>query len=188
MIHFSRAEGAEWEPWPSMARPTPPAESDMPLAPCGHGHHGCVDWRGVHFHAIRFGDRVWDAVNGWRRPITPTTKGATMENNLDFGRALDALKAGKNVARAGWNGKGMFIYLNKGSFDHGLLGFKPGENPGPDHPSTMDGISLGLFSSGDKGTVTRLPNINMRSATGSTVTGWLASQTDMLAEDWEIIA
>ena len=34
------------------------------------------------------------------------------------------------------------------------------------------------------GTITRLPNLNMRAATGSTVTGWLASQTDILAEDW----
>lgn len=112
-----------------------------------------------------------------------------MENEtLTFGAALDALKRGHRIARAGWNGKGMFIYLNKGSFDHDMLGFKPGENPVADHPSTIDGISLGLFDTGDAGTVTRLPNINMRSASGSTVTGWLASQTDMLAQDWAIVA
>ena len=30
---------------------------------------------------------------------------------MDFGKALEALKAGKRVSRAGWNGKGMFVYL-----------------------------------------------------------------------------
>ena len=30
---------------------------------------------------------------------------------MNFGEALEALKAGKKVARAGWNGKGMYIYL-----------------------------------------------------------------------------
>lgn len=116
-------------------------------------------------------------------PVSPT-KGTTM----NFGDAIEEVKAGRCVQRAGWNGKGMFIFLNKGSFDHELLGFKKGDTPEPDHPSTMDGISLGLFETGAVGTLTRLPNINMRSASGSTVTGWLASQTDLLAEDWQVIA
>lgn len=107
--------------------------------------------------------------------------------NLTFGAALEALKAGQSVARAGWNGKGMFIYLNKGSFDGPYLGFADGEHPAPAHGSTIDGVRLGLFECGARGTVTRLPNINMRSAGGATVTGWLASQTDMLAEDWAIV-
>ena len=106
---------------------------------------------------------------------------------INFGQAVEALKAGQRVARAGWNGKGMFVYLNKGSFDGDLLGFPEGEQPRADNGSTIDGVRLGLFEAGDKGTVTRLPNINMRSATGATVTGWLASQTDILAEDWEIV-
>ncbi|CDX54545.1 conserved hypothetical protein [Mesorhizobium plurifarium] len=106
---------------------------------------------------------------------------------MNFGQALDALKEGKRVSRSGWNGKGMFIYLQSGSFDHELLGFQPGAKPMVGHPSTIDGVSLGLFEAGDKGTVTRLPNLNMRSATGATVTGWLASQTDMLAEDWDVV-
>jgi len=108
-------------------------------------------------------------------------------SNLTFGEALRALKQGKRVARAGWNGKGMCIYLNKGAADLDALGFKPGEQPAANHPSTIDGISLGLFEYGDTGIVTRLPNINMRAASGSTVTGWLASQTDMLAEDWGVL-
>jgi Protein of unknown function (DUF2829) len=33
---------------------------------------------------------------------------------MNFGQALEALKQGKKVARRGWNGKGMFIYLVRG--------------------------------------------------------------------------
>lgn len=102
--------------------------------------------------------------------------------NLSFGQAIEALKKGERVARAGWNGKDMFLWLNKGSFDGSPLNIT---NPIPeDHGSTMEGIRFPLFTVGDVGTVTRLPNINMHTALGSTVTGWLASQTDMLAEDW----
>ncbi|BEV44407.1 DUF2829 domain-containing protein [Afipia carboxidovorans] len=103
---------------------------------------------------------------------------------MDFGKALGLLRAGQRVARKGWNGKGMFIFLNKGNFDGAALGFKPGDQPTAGHPSTIDGISLGLFENGAAGTSTRLPNINMRTASGATVTGWLASQNDLLADDW----
>jgi hypothetical protein len=68
----------------------------------------------------------------------------------------------------------MWLWLNKGSYPMG-------------EPDGSEGISGQLFDRGDVGTVRRLPNINMRAATGSTVTGWLASQTDMLAEDWMIV-
>lgn len=95
---------------------------------------------------------------------------------MNFGDAISALKQGKRVAREGWNGKGMFIYLNYGSKE---IPVNEGE--------LVDGIKSDLFYEGDKDTVTRLPNINMKSASGSTVTGWLASQTDMLSEDWVVL-
>lgn len=97
-----------------------------------------------------------------------------MKNTLNFGQALEAIKKGHCIARAGWNGKGMFVYLNKGN----------SEFLSPGRTETIEGVSETLFELGNIGTVTRLPNINMRAATGSTVTGWLASQTDLLAEDW----
>lgn len=100
---------------------------------------------------------------------------------MKFGMALEALKDGFQIARAGWNGKGMFLYLNRGSVDPAPFVGLPGE------PAEIEGIPAALFDIGDNGTTTRLPNINMRAATGSTVTGWLASQTDMLAEDWEVL-
>lgn len=106
---------------------------------------------------------------------------------MNFGQALEALKKGDRIAREGWNGKGMSLYLNKGCFDGDLLGFKDGEQPAQGHMSTIDGVSLGLFETGLPGVVTRLPNINMLTASGAIVTGWLASQTDMLAEDWSVL-
>lgn len=38
-----------------------------------------------------------------------------MQEKLTFGAAIEALKQGKRVTRKGWNGKGMFLYLTKGS-------------------------------------------------------------------------
>lgn len=106
-----------------------------------------------------------------------------LPTNISFGEALQHLKNGQKIARAGWNGKGMFVYLNKGSCD-----FDSVPNvPGGDSITHIDGIKRELFDIGDTGTVTRLPNLNMRAATGNTVTGWLASQTDLLAEDWEVV-
>lgn len=106
-------------------------------------------------------------------------KVTNITNLITFGEAIESLKDGKCVARNGWNGKGMFIYLNKGSIN---------KDPECDLEFTeIEGIKVKLFEHGDIGTVTRLPNLNMKSATGSTVTGWLASQTDILAEDWVIL-
>lgn len=102
-----------------------------------------------------------------------------METNLTFGQALEALKQGRRISREGWNGKNMFIFLNKGSKDFG--------DDRDLQPAFTEGIRTELFDRGDTGTGTRLPNINMQAATGSTVTGWLASQTDMLADDWCIL-
>ena len=94
---------------------------------------------------------------------------------MKFGEAIDAMKDGKCVARAGWNGKGMYVYLNRGSRAHDA-----------DQGAFYEGVPASLFEMGDSGTSMRLPNINMHTAHQSIVTGWLASQTDILAEDWSI--
>lgn len=88
---------------------------------------------------------------------------------MDFGKALEALKAGKKVARAGWNGKGMFVFLVPGSV------FKVNRPP-----------LLGIYPDGT--VVTNYhAHIDMKTADGQVVP-WLASQTDVLAEDWEEVA
>lgn len=84
---------------------------------------------------------------------------------MDFSIALIALKAGEKVARAGWNGKGMFIFLVPGSV------FQVSRPP-----------LLGIYPEGT--TVRYHAHIDMKTADGQVVP-WLASQTDLLAEDWE---
>lgn len=95
----------------------------------------------------------------------------TQNNNvitrLTFSAALRALKLGQRVARAGWNGKGMFIFLVPGST------FKVNRPP-----------LLGIYPEGTE--INYHGHVDMKTADGMIVP-WLCSQTDMLAEDWEII-
>ena len=84
---------------------------------------------------------------------------------MNFGGAIEALKLGKKVARKGWNGKGMWLILVPGSIDI---------NFGDGSVYYKAGLSQGTIN----------PHIDMKTATGEMQPGWLASQTDMLAEDW----
>lgn len=65
-VYFMRSEGGNWEPWHDDMSPKPPKESD---APFHKAEKRRAQWpnTGVHFYAIRFGRRVWDAVSGWRQ-------------------------------------------------------------------------------------------------------------------------
>lgn len=93
---------------------------------------------------------------------------------MNFGEALENLKAGKKVARKGWNGKGMFIYL----VDNSILSFEELRCSAHTHiTAESTGRDYAYINS----------HIDMKAADGTVVVGWLASQTDMLAEDWEII-
>ena len=83
------------------------------------------------------------------------------DKKKDFGWALRCLKQGKAVARKGWNGKGIYIKLQT-----------------PDVNSKM---TLPYVYIVTNGLVTDNPN-----APKGTVP-WLASQTDTLAEDWEVV-
>lgn len=85
---------------------------------------------------------------------------------MDFGKALEALKECKKVSRSGWNGKGMFLFLVQGST------FKVNRPP-----------LLGIYPEGTE--ITYNAHIDMKTADNQIVP-WLASQTDMLANDWEI--
>ena len=83
---------------------------------------------------------------------------------LSFGDALKALKAGQRVARAGWNGKGMWLWI----------------------PEPLDEFCTKVFVCGDDA-FEAAPWIGMKTADNKFVP-WLASQTDVLAEDWEVLA
>lgn len=96
---------------------------------------------------------------------------------MDFGDAIKAMKEGKAVAREGWNGKGMWVALTPAS-TFGAASAKPG------HAAYGRAMEMGLSP---HASVNLLPHIDMRAADGSMVIGWLASQTDMLADDWRVV-
>lgn len=88
---------------------------------------------------------------------------------MNFGHAIEMMKLGKKVARSGWNGKGMWLIL------------VPGTNsvrPVAGTPYSKAGITQETDIN---------PHIDMFTADGKMQPGWLASQTDMLAEDWLVV-
>lgn len=89
-----------------------------------------------------------------------------MEGKTDFGQALDWLQKRKKVTREGWNGKGMFLYYV----------------PANEYDAVTD-IAKEAFPSGK---VPYGAYIAMKTAQNNVVP-WLASQTDILAEDWCVI-
>lgn len=93
------------------------------------------------------------------------------DTTFDFGTAVEALKQGARVARAGWNGKGMFLSLVKGR-------------------DTDYHVNSEVFGTGNDGNsqnqLPLLDAIYMKTADNKLVP-WLASQTDVLAEDWQIV-
>ena len=96
---------------------------------------------------------------------------------MDFGKALEALKNGKKVAREGWNGKGMYLYLVHGTMVDKENLRNEASQILPADEMAMHGTDVAEF----------LPHIDMRTANGDICVGWLASQTDMLAEDWVVV-
>jgi hypothetical protein len=91
---------------------------------------------------------------------------------LTFGDAIAALKDGKRVARKGWNGKGMYLWLLPAAMVKAELCREP---------------HLKKVAEANGGEIEALGSIRMMTADKKVLTGWLASQSDMLAEDWEIL-
>lgn len=86
---------------------------------------------------------------------------------MDFSMALINLKNGTKMAREGWNGKKMFVVLQK-AYPEGI----------PINQNTAEALGI------PQGTVKKfLPYLMMQTAQGDFVP-WLASQTDILADDW----
>ena len=76
-----------------------------------------------------------------------------MSEKMNFGQALEALKEGKSVSREGWNGKGMFLTLQR-----------------PDENSKMKRPYIFITPDAEH------------------VVPWVASQADLLGEDWSVVA
>lgn len=99
---------------------------------------------------------------------------AELIEGLTFGQAITAMKAGRKVARAGWNGKNMWICIGKG---HPNLEAEKFWN---EHTKK--------FAIDNGGTAEVLPYVIMKTADNKILMGWLSSQTDTLAEDWTVLS
>lgn len=86
---------------------------------------------------------------------------------FEFGTALSILKEGGRVAREGWNGKGMFLFLVPGS--HFIVNRPP---------------LLGIYPEGTE--IDYRSHIDMKTAQGDVVP-WVASQSDLLSDDWVFV-
>jgi len=84
---------------------------------------------------------------------------------MDFGKAIQAIKDGKKVARSGWNGKGMFVYyVPENSY------------------ATTTAIAKEQFGDTAKyNAYMAIKNVN------DTVSTWVPSVNDCLAEDWQVV-
>lgn len=108
----------------------------------------------------------WSPANVFNRAYRRTA-------GMTFGLAIEALKAGQRVARSGWNGRGMWLLLVPGTPVAVLREGTPYRNAlGVESCEILQHIDMWTVNS--EGRRAMLP-------------GWVASQTDMLAEDWLIV-
>lgn len=115
-----------------------------------------------------------------------------MKKGLTYGEALEAAKEGKLISREGWNGKGMFVFM------------RPADELSADFivnkvkslPQAVKDYYSGKFNDPTNNDTEVSPEhvfvkfsayLCMKAADGSIVNGWLASQTDMLTNDWCIL-
>ena len=85
--------------------------------------------------------------------------------DMTFGDALEAMKRGERVARKGWNGKDMYVFLAY-------------------EPDFVTDADISAFDQQEVGVGDMLV---MKTAQNTFQPGWLASQADMLEEDWYIV-
>ncbi len=94
-----------------------------------------------------------------------------MNSGMNIGQAVEALKAGHKVARAGWNGAGMFLaYMPGFTIPAGMVNGRTAKFVPPGQEVECGGY------------------IAMWTAQGVWQPGWLCSQADLLADDWEVVA
>lgn len=146
---------------------------------CPMHDHGWIDTL-EGGHNVCIGDWIIKGVKGEFYPCKPDIFAATYEKCVggahDFGWAIAQLKAGEKVRRSGWNGKGMFIVYM------GELNLPPYNTQGTerkvnDRTAKWIGEDTPLESQG---------YFAMFTAQKKWQPGWLASQADMLSNDWEL--
>lgn len=91
-------------------------------------------------------------------------------DGMNFGLAIEAAKKGKKISRRGWNGKGMYVLYRTG-YPEGI----------PCNKNTADAVGI------PEGTLFKVrPYLQMK-CVDDTFQMWLASQSDILADDWYIV-
>ena len=111
-------------------------------------------------HPNHVGYISWSPADVFDRAYRPST-------GLTFGMAIEALKLGQRVARAGWNGAGQFVYLV----------------PAASYPA-QTGAAKAHFGAG--ALVPYRAYLALKTAQGDIAT-WAPSCSDALAEDWQIV-
>ena len=109
------------------------------------------------------GYESWSPKDVFEKAYRPT-------DGMNFGLAIEAAKCGKRIARKGWNGKNMSVAYQKG-YPDGI----------PCNKNTAEAWGM------QEGELFKCrPYLQMRCADG-TFQMWLASQSDILADDWYIV-
>ena len=102
---------------------------------------------------------------------------------MNFGQAIEAVKNGKLPAREGWNGKGMFIFMRpKCELDADTV-----VNKVQSLPESVKKWVAENYGDSPSDKIKFSEYLCMKAADGTIVNGWLASQTDMLSEDWTVL-
>ena len=140
---------------------------------------GRGDWiiRGVEGELYPCKDSVFQATYAPAKPAEHHKSYEGGGRGLTFGQAIEQLKAGAKVQRDGWNGKGMWLSLSG-----------PLEGRAIEDTAFWSENNATYAAEQVDGCAWVLPCITMKTATGEILMGWLASQTDMLAEDWCVVA
>lgn len=102
---------------------------------------------------------------------------------MSFGDAIEAVKSGKLIARVGWNGKGMFVFQRPEC----SLSTEMIINRVKSLPDAFKRWVEQNCSESETNMIKFNAYLCMKAADGSIVNGWLASQTDILSEDWMIV-
>lgn len=111
-------------------------------------------------------------------PESAFTEAYRETSGMTFGLAIETAKKGLKIARAGWNSKGMFVVLMPSLY---LPPFNT-KVDGEPHTNYRTAKHIGFDTPLDS-----QPYFAMWTAQGKWQPGWLASQADMLAEDWQIV-
>lgn len=113
--------------------------------------------------------RYEDGYISWS-PKDVFEKAYRVTDGMNFGLAIEAAKMGKKIARSGWNGKGMWVVYRTG-YPDGI----------PCNKNTADAVGI------PEGTLFKVrPYLQMKCVDDS-FQMWLASQSDILADDWYIV-